>query len=192
MEEGPLRPPSDGAIPSLSHKRLIAYSVGPQNVDLSFKKRLAHENGWDLAMAERAFQEYKRFAYMCAHSDNPCTPSVEVDQVWHLHMTYTRDYWGRFCPEVLGYELHHGPTEGGKAEDEKYLEQYERTLLYYQEVFGRAPPEDLWPPPEVRFSSFPHLRWVDLSKNSITPRRSILVGIGAVAVVSFIMGWLLR
>ena len=54
MEEGPLRPPSEGAIPSLSHKRLIAYSVGPQNVDLSFKKRLAHENGWDLAMAERA------------------------------------------------------------------------------------------------------------------------------------------
>ena len=40
MEEGPLRPPSEGAIPSLSHKRLIAYSVGPQNVDLSFKKRL--------------------------------------------------------------------------------------------------------------------------------------------------------
>ena len=40
MEEGPLRPPSEGAIPSLSHKRLIAYSVGSQNVDLSFKKRL--------------------------------------------------------------------------------------------------------------------------------------------------------
>ena len=92
MEEGPLRPPFEGTIPSLSHKRLIAYSVGPQNVDLSFKKRLAHENGWDLAMAERAFQEYKRFAYMCVHSDNPCTPSVEVDQVWHLHMTYTVSY----------------------------------------------------------------------------------------------------
>ena len=76
--------------------------------------------------------------------------------------------------------------------DEKYLEQYERTLLYYREVFGRAPPEDLWPSPEVRFSSFPHLRWVDLSKNSITPRSRILVGIGAVAVVSFIMGWLVN
>ena len=188
MEEGPLQPPSEGTIPPLCHKRLIAYSVGPQDVDMSFKKRLAHENGWGLAKAERAFQEYKRFAYMCAHSERPCTPSVEVDQVWHLHMTYTRDYWERFCPDVLGYELHHGPTEGGEAEDEKYLEQYERTLDYYQEVFGRAPPEDLWPHPDVRFSSFPNLRWVDLSKHSITPRSRILIALGAVAVVAFMMG----
>lgn len=189
MPDNPLPPPSDEGIPALSHKRLIAYSVGPTNVDLSFKQRLAHENGWDLATAERAFQEYKRFAYMCAHSHSPCTPPVEIDQVWHLHMTYTRDYWGRFCPELLGYELHHGPTEGGPSEDKKYLDQYRRTLDYYEEVFGRAPPSDLWPSPEVRFASFPHLRWVNLSEYSLTSRSWIAVIVGVVATVSFMLGW---
>jgi hypothetical protein len=30
------------------------------------------------------------------------TPSEQVDQVWHLHLTYTRSYWDEFCPNVLG------------------------------------------------------------------------------------------
>ena len=189
MSEGPLPPPCEDCITPESHKRLIAYTVGPPGADLSFKQRLAHENGWDLARAEMAFQEYKRFAYLCAHSDTPCTPSVEVDQVWHLHMTYTHDYWGRFCPGVLGYELHHGPTEGGASEDEKHLEQYVHTLAYYEKVYGRPPPSDIWPSPKVRFSSFPHLRWVNLTEHSLTPKRWIALGMTITAVVSFMLGW---
>ena len=32
-------------------------------------------------------------------------PSDEVDQAWHLHLVYTRSYWGEFCPNVLGKPL---------------------------------------------------------------------------------------
>ena len=191
MAEGPLAPPTEDVIPVDAHKTLIAYTIGPQDIDLTFRNRVAHENGWDLAKAERAVQEYKRFAYLCAHSRTPCTPSMEIDQVWHMHMTYTRDYWGKFCPHILGYELHHGPTEGGDDEDQKHIDQYEYTLLYYEQVFGRPPPSDLWPSTKERFSSFPHLQWVNLSEYSITPKSKIYLAIVLTAVVSFILGSLL-
>ena len=183
--------PSEEGISIEAHKRLIAYSIGPQDIDLTFRNRVAHENGWDTGMAERAVQDYKRFAYLCAHSPTPCTPSMEIDQVWHMHMTYTHDYWGRFCPDLLGYQLHHGPTEGGEEEDEKHVEQYDYTLHYYEQVFGRSPPSDLWPSSEKRFSSFPHLRWVNLSEYSITPKSKIYLAMAVTAVVSFILGSLL-
>ena len=186
--EGPLPAPSDEGISIEAHKRLIAYSIGPQDIDLTFSKRVAHENGWGIGMAERAVQEYKRFAYLCAHSPNTCTPSMEVDQVWHMHMTYTHDYWGRFCPDLLGYQLHHGPTEGGEEEDEKHVEQYDYTLHYYEQVFGRTPPSDLWPSSEKRFSSFPHLRWVNLSEYSITPKSKIYLAMMVTAAVFFMLG----
>ena len=189
--EGPLPTPSGDGIPIEAHKRLIAYRIGPQEIDLTFRNRVAHENGWDTGMAERAIQEYKRFAYLCAHSPTPCTPSMEVDQVWHMHMTYTHDYWGRFYPDLLGYQLHHGPTEGGDDEEEKHVEQYENTLVYYERVFGRPPPSDLWPSTGERFSSFPHLQWVNLSEYSITPKSRIYLAIGVASVVSFILGSLL-
>ena len=189
--EGPLPAPSGDGITIEAHKRLIAYRIGPQEIDLTFRNRVAHENGWDTGMAERAIQEYKRFAYLCAHSPTPCTPSMEVDQVWHMHMTYTHDYWGRFCPDLLGYQLHHGPTEGGDDEEEKHVEQYENTLVYYERVFGRPPPGDLWPSTGERFSSFPHLQWVNLSEHSITPKSRIYLAIGLASVVSFILGSLL-
>ena len=86
--------PVDGAISIDDHRALLAITIGPQQADLSFEQRLAHEQGWELGFAKRAVQEYLRFAYLCVHA-GPCTPSVEVDQVWHLHLTYSRDYWGR-------------------------------------------------------------------------------------------------
>ncbi|MGB2507746.1 MAG: hypothetical protein ACPIFP_08510, partial [Candidatus Poseidoniaceae archaeon] len=46
-------------------------------------------------------------------------------------------------------------------------------------VFGRAPPTDLWPPAKERFASFPHQRWVDLRKHTLTSRRTLaLIGAG--------------
>jgi hypothetical protein len=45
----------------------------------------------------------------------------------------------------------HGPTKGGKAENDKYEDQYERTLILYKYFFGEAP-EHIWEPMEVRFN----------------------------------------
>src|SRR5262245_11583978 len=95
---------------------LSNYFIGPERAELSFAARLARENGWNAVFTERVITEYKRFCFLAATAGHEVTPSDAVDQAWHLHLTYTRDYWQRFCPDVLGGPLHHGPTSGGDNE----------------------------------------------------------------------------
>jgi hypothetical protein len=60
--------------------------------------------------------------------------------------------------------LHHGPTRGGRAEDDRFLEAYEATRASYQRCFGTPPPADLWPEPSVRFA--PQARWQRIDRAS--------------------------
>ena len=76
----------------------------------------------------RAIEEYKRFVFLAMAAGHPVTPLDEVDQVWHLHLCYTRSYWEDLCGEVLRAPLHHGPTRGGAAERARFDDQYRRTL----------------------------------------------------------------
>src|SRR5687767_62987 len=85
---------------------LAKHVIGPEKAQLSFAERLARENGWSMVHADRVTREYKRFCFLAATAGHPVTPSDAVDQAWHLHLTYSRDYWQRFCPEVLGRALH--------------------------------------------------------------------------------------
>ena len=133
--------------------RLAAFAIDEGAPSLSFAARLARENRWPLPRARRVVGEYLRFVYLAAVSSETVTPSVEVDQAWHLHLCYTRSYWHRLCREILGRELHHGPTRGGAAENRRFHECYERTLRLYQEEFGEAPPSDIWPPAARRFAA---------------------------------------
>ena len=82
-------------------QRIAAHHIGPPDAALSFARRLARENRWSLAYAERVIEEYRRFCYLAMTAGHEVTPSDQVDQAWHLHLTYSRDYWERFCPEVL-------------------------------------------------------------------------------------------
>ncbi|HTU12959.1 MAG TPA: hypothetical protein VMG08_18865 [Allosphingosinicella sp.] len=140
--------------------RLSYYAIGPEDAALSFAARLARENGWTRAAAERVIGEYKRFCYLAVRAGHPVTPSDAVDQAWHLHLTYSRDYWERFCPEILGAPLHHGPTAGGGAEAALYYEQYALTLQSYARLFGEDAPADLWPDARRRFRADPKARRV--------------------------------
>lgn len=135
--------------------RLFAYRIGPEIAVLSFRDRLARENRWSSAYARRVIHEYYRFCYLAMTAGHEVTPSDQVDQAWHLHPTYTRDYWQRFCPDVLGAPLHHGPTAGGQDERARYYDQYAETLKSYQETFGEAPPPDIWSSASERFGEHP-------------------------------------
>lgn len=146
---------------TLSHPVWVAlqnYSIGPDDAVLSFAERLARENGWDLDEAERIIGEYKKFCFLTVIADQDMTPSDAIDQVWHLHLSYSRDYWERFCPDILGQLLHHGPTAGGEAEHNRYFEQYAQTLKAYEQSFGEAPPADLWPDARRRLIEDPKAR----------------------------------
>ena len=164
---------------------LSAYEVGPADADLTFTQRLARENGWTPAHAARVFEEYRRFLYLAVTAGHAVTPSDAVDQAWHLHLTYTRDYWERLCPDVLGQPLHHGPTKGGRAESERFFEQYAQTLRSYEAMFGPAP-ADIWPDARKRLTIDPAARRVHPREALIVPRMWVRAGLLLVLLVFLI------
>ena len=148
--------------------RIRAFAFDDPDAAYPFAARLARENGWSRSFADRAIEEYKRFMFLAVVAGHPVTPSDQVDQVWHLHLLYTRSYWDRFCGEVLLQRIEHGPTRGGPEERGKFALWYERTLASYRTVFGE-PPTDLWPPTDVRFGEDLFYIRVNVARNCIVP-----------------------
>jgi len=159
-------------------QRLAAYEIGPADAALSFTQRLARENRWSAEHATRVVREYKRFCYLAKTAGHEVTPSDSVDQAWHLHLTYSRDYWHRFCPEVLEADLHHGPTAGGQVERSRYYDQYAATLKSYEAAFGEAPPRDIWPNANRRFNIDPRSFRVNPRDVFVVPRWRFLLPLG--------------
>ncbi len=165
---------------------LSRYSIGPEDATLPFAARLARENGWSAGFADRVIEEYRKFCFLAVTNEEELTPSDAVDQAWHLHLAYSRDYWERFCPDVLGRPLHHGPTAGGGAERHRYFEQYAETLKRYEQVFCEAAPTDIWPSAARRLIEDPKARRVHPRDAFIIPKSaSRLVFVLAGAVVGF-------
>ncbi|MBD3728404.1 MAG: hypothetical protein IE933_01740 [Sphingomonadales bacterium] len=149
---------------------LSPYEIGPPDAPLSFGARLARENGWSEDFAARVVAEYKRFCFLAFTAGHEVTPSDAVDQAWHLHLTYSRDYWQRFCPDVLGGLLHHGPTTGTGDDRQRFYSQYAQTLKRYEEAFGEMPPGDIWPSARRRFEVDPRAVRVNPVDVIILPR----------------------
>lgn len=151
-------------------RRVEAFEIDPGEKVLRFADRLARENDWSLAFAERVIREYKRFCILAMRAGHPVTPSEQVDQAWHLHLTYTRSYWERFCRDELGGPLHHEPTAGGSAEGHKFRDWYQETLDSYERFFDERPPVDIWPSPENRFKHAGDWKWVNVGRYWMFPK----------------------
>jgi len=165
--------------------KLMAFDIDGADVPQPFAVRLARENGWSVAFARRAVVEYKRFVFLAVTGSAPVCPSEAVDAVWHLHLTYTRSYWHRFCGELIGKPLHHDPTKGGASEGAKHGAMYEATLARYRDTFGEAPPADVWPPAEQRFGDDTRHRTVNTARNWVIPKAPVkrVAGLTAAAVL---------
>lgn len=155
-------------------ERIVAHKLDDPAASLTFTARLAREGGWGIRHASRVVDEYRRFVFLAMTAGHAVTPSEDVDQAWHLHLLYTRDYWGTFCSEVLGKPLHHGPTRGGPSEAVRYDDQYRRTLGAYAQAFDADPPADIWPEPTRRFGEDLAWRRVNLRRNWVIPKPSWL------------------
>jgi hypothetical protein len=83
-------------------RRIEQYQLDSPEAALPFSARLARENNWSVAYANRVIAEYKRFTFRAVAAGHPVSPSEDVDQAWHLHLTYSENYWKVFCPEILG------------------------------------------------------------------------------------------
>jgi uncharacterized protein (TIGR04222 family) len=153
--------------------RIESFDIDGTAAGLPFAARLARENGWSRLYADRVIAEYKRFVYLAMISDTPVCPSEDVDAAWHLHLTYTRSYWQRFCDCVLGRPLHHEPTRGGPSEHAKHLDMYSRTLARYRAAFGANPPTDIWPTASDRFGEDLAHRTVNTARNWVIPKAAV-------------------
>ncbi len=165
-------------------QRLQAHEFDAAGAALPFTHRLARDNHWSLAYASRVVTEYRRFCFLaCVQKEQEVTPSDQIDQVWHLHLLYTRDYWQRWCTQVLGRELHHGPTLGGADEGVRFDEQYANTRHAYLRWFGEHPPADIWPGAAERFGR--DTRWLRVNREDYwlvrKPRRERRVPAARVA-----------
>lgn len=134
------------------YSRIDNFNLDVDGIQLPFSKRLATENKWSELFALRAIDEYKKFTFLAMVAGHPVTPSLQVDAVWHLHLTYSQSYWQEFCPNILGRSLHHEPTQGGADEAEKFRVWYGNTLTSYETWFNEKPPSDIWPDVNERFS----------------------------------------
>jgi hypothetical protein len=108
-----------------------------------FVLRLAEENKWTLGFAMLVMQEYRKFIYLLRTTGHWVTPSLAVDECWHLHLQNTDSYWQQMCRLGNGRPLHHHPGNGSEGSAARFKAIYQRTLFDYREVFGE-PPEIIW------------------------------------------------
>lgn len=154
--------------------KIESFDLENYDAAYSFVSRLERENGWKLEYTLRVIFEYKRFIFLQCISSDSLTPSDQIDQVWHLHLIYTHNYWIEFCQNTLQKQIHHGPTKGGKSESQKFYNNYENTLSKYKIIFQEEPPKDIWPSSEIRFNRINFQR-INMDTNWIFKKPKILM-----------------
>lgn len=164
---------------------IAAADIDDPRAAFPLSARLARENGWTRAFADRVVEQYRRFCYLAVTSGREMTPSDEVDQAWHLHILYTEHYWGPWT-DALGSALHHGPTQGGPAEARRYADNYQGTVELYEQAFGEKPPIDIWPLPEDRFDRPGRFQRIDTSRVLMMERAAIKPAAFLFAAVVFV------
>lgn len=149
-------------------RRIELHDFEP-DTPFNFTKRLARDKGWTLDEARKAIAGYRRFCFLAMVAESPVTPSETIDEVWHQHLIYTRDYWDVWCGQALGRPLHHDPTAGGAEAQRYFRRQYAKTMALHQQYFG-APDPKLWPATHVRFGRRPQYLTYDRTKSLLLSR----------------------
>ena len=172
-------------------QRLREHAFEDAQAPLDFAAKLACEQGWSRDQALAAIEEYRRYCFLASVEAGMVVPSVAVDEVWHLHLTYSEDYWLRFCPAALGFAFHHRPGGLVRGDSAQYRRGYADTLAHYERWFG-APPERWWPGTAERFRAPARFRRVDteqvwLVRKPVWPRRPTAITAGVAATVTALM-----
>lgn len=126
-------------------RRIKTFDLGVPGAEVTFAEKLARNNHWSSDFTERVITEYRRFLFLSCISPTGASPSKAVDEAWHLHLTYTVNYWKDLCNDTVGREIHHHPSKGGSQENKRHGDWYEQTLQLYKETFDESPPDDIWP-----------------------------------------------
>lgn len=150
------------------YQQIEQFKLDATTAIFPFSAKLAWQYRWTEVYTFRAIQEYKKFVFLVAMTNQNLSPSTVVDRVWHFHLLYTYSYWEEFCGNILKRPLHHFPSLGTPQEGVQYYEQYCETLRLYRHYFG-VPPEDIWNPPRHRPEHGAY-QWVDNNHVWIIPK----------------------
>lgn len=114
--------------------------------DLTKPTRLLVERkGLSPAFVAGMAHEYRRFLGIIAAYPKDRFPISEmVDEMWHAHMLFTRDYTAMSLA-TRGEYINHDPILDA-AQKEAVLPYYHKgTLIRYREIYGVAAPRFWWP-----------------------------------------------
>ena len=94
--------------------------------------------GWTLAQADFAVEEYTRFLQIVKEFGN-AVPNRIMDTVWHYHILDTKAY-AEDTMRIFGEFVHHYPYFGMNGEDDyqDLMNSFETTQAHYLELFGEA------------------------------------------------------
>ena len=109
--------------------RIASHVLDQPRIEEPFSVKLAQAEGWTHDFAQAVIEEYRWFLYLACISDDPVTPSQTIDRAWHMHLTFSRDYWEVLCPKTLGRDLHHEPCSGPK-ERPRYKRQFKHPMRF--------------------------------------------------------------
>lgn len=105
--------------------------------DISTVKQYAVQKGLYTAEEIDTIEaEYKKYLALCIGYPATALPTpTKLDDLWHQHILFTRDYH-TMCQSVGGRYLHHEPFVGDVKVDPKARSQMR--IMYLRE-FGRQP-----------------------------------------------------
>jgi hypothetical protein len=104
-----------------------------------FSQALALVSDLPVVEAREVEEEYRRWLYLAALTDNVRVPAEPVRKAWALHAQ--NDEYATFCASVLGKPL--VVDDGARRFGANAT--YRRTLEAYLKEFGTAPPATVWP-----------------------------------------------
>lgn len=92
---------------------------------------------WTAADAAHCLKLYKNFIFLQKkHRDFHLVPTREIDEFWHNHILYTKNYF-EDCQQIFGHYLHHEPASP-QEDKQRLIDDYLKTKQLYWEEFGES------------------------------------------------------
>jgi len=108
-----------------------------------FSKILQEENLFGEEYTNRLISEYKKFLSLKFFVEQTIIPSERVEQVWLLHMSFTKHY-SETCTKIFGKYEHYIPYGKSTSQLSSLETMYTFTLDTYESVFNVVAPTDIW------------------------------------------------
>lgn len=123
----------------LPHRIEMDWQAVPARDCQSFEHNLRKIGDWTDESSLRITEAYRRFLYLKALSGKTIKPPRWIDQAWHLHLSFLKNY--REFEAAVGRRILHGIGMNRRERDEAY--DFGRSLWCSE--FDIPPKEDIWP-----------------------------------------------